>query len=727
MAHLVTLACCSLNQWALDFKGNANRIIESIVRAKAAGASLRVGPELEITGYGCLDHYLEGDIFLHSWEALTEIIDHNACQDIVLDIGMPIRHKNVRYNCRVICYNRKIVLIRPKMWLANDGNYREMRYFTPWMRPGHVEDYYLESIVGTIIGQTEVPFGDGIISTRDTCFACETCEELFTPAAPHGPMGLDGVEIFSNSSGSHFELRKLKTRLDLIIETTRKSGGIYLYANQKGCDGDRLYYDGSSMIICNGKILACGSQFSLDDVEVVTATVDLEDVRSFRSSPSRGLQSQQAQKFPRISLKVRLSKRVEDHNYPLEGQSEPIDLKYHTPEEEIALGGACWLWDYLRRCHAAGFFIPLSGGIDSCATSVLVFSMCRLVVSAIQKGNEQVLQDVRRITGETDDSNWAPASPQEIMNRLFHTTFMGSKNSSSDTRKRAKDLAHDIGAYHVNIDIDTVTTAIVNVFYSWSNWMPKFKSAGGSVAENLALQNIQARSRMVLAYLFAQLLPAFRGRRRGGSLLVLGSANVDEALRGYLTKYDCSSADINPIGGISKTDLKAFIAWACTNFDLPILSTFLSAVPTAELEPITSSYVQSDEADMGISYAELSTFGRLRKNDKLGPWGAYCKLLSTWGSQKTSQNQTEKPLSPRQIAEKTKFFFTKYAINRHKMTVLTPSLHMEQYSPDDNRFDLRPFLYPGFDWAYAKIDRDVERREKAESGTEKEREEDDLD
>jgi len=26
---------------------------------------------------------------------------------------------------------------------------------------------------------------------------------------------------------------------------------------------------------------------------------------------------------------------------------------------------------------------------------------------------------------------------------------------------------------------------------------------------------------------------------------------------------------------------------------------------------------------------------------------------------------------------------------------------------------LRPFLYPGFDWAYAKIDRDVERREKA--------------
>ncbi len=55
---------------------------------------------------------------------------------------------------------------------------------------------------------------------------------------------------------------------------------------------------------------------------------------------------------------------------------------------------------------------------------------------------------------------------------------------------------------------------------------------------------------MVIAFLFAQLTPWVRGRT--GWLLVLGSANVDEALRGYLTKYDCSSADINPIGGISK-------------------------------------------------------------------------------------------------------------------------------------------------------------------------------
>ena len=45
-------------------------------------------------------------------------------------------------------------------------------------------------------------------------------------------------------SGSHHELRKLNTRIDLICGATQKSGGVYLYANQQGCDGGRLYYDG---------------------------------------------------------------------------------------------------------------------------------------------------------------------------------------------------------------------------------------------------------------------------------------------------------------------------------------------------------------------------------------------------------------------------------------------------------------------------------------------------
>ncbi|KAI5838087.1 hypothetical protein DFP73DRAFT_565719 [Morchella snyderi] len=695
MGHLAILATCSLNQWALDFEGNAERIIESIRLSKKAGASLRVGPELEVTGYGCLDHFLEGDTYLHSWEMLVKIISHADCQDILLDIGMPVGHKNVRYNCRIIAYNKKILLIRPKLYLANDGNYREMRYFTGWGRVKYVEEYYLPRMVAEVTGQRKVSFGDAAISTLDTCIAAETCEELFTPNSPHIGMSLDGIEIMTNSSGSHHELRKLNTRIDLMTEATKKCGGIYLYANQQGCDGDRLYYDGSAIIGVNGRIVAQGSQFSLKDVEVVTATVDLEEVRSYRFAPSRGQQAVQNTPYPRIEADMSISAEGSTVDLSIK-PTKAIDVRFHTAEEEIALGPACWLWDYLRRCGGvSGYFLPLSGGIDSCATATIVHSMCRLVVEACEAGSEQVIKDARRITGESEDSTWVPKTPQELAGRIFHTCFMGTENSSKETRQRAKELAEAIGAYHVDLNMDTIVTSVRDLFAFVTGKKPVFQVHGGSKTENLALQNIQARLRMVLAYLFAQLLPWVRGKQ--GGLLVLGSANVDECLRGYLTKYDCSSADINPIGGISKTDLKLFIAYARDKFEIPILHDFLTAVPTAELEPITKEYVQSDEADMGFTYDELSIFGRLRKNDKLGPWGAFNKLLHEWGDH----------MSPRQIATKTRNFFFYYAINRHKQTVLTPSYHAEQYSPDDNRFDLRPFLYPAFSWPYKKIEETV--------------------
>lgn len=48
MGRKVTVAISTLNQWALDFEGNMNRIQQSIIEAKEMGASYRTGPELEV-------------------------------------------------------------------------------------------------------------------------------------------------------------------------------------------------------------------------------------------------------------------------------------------------------------------------------------------------------------------------------------------------------------------------------------------------------------------------------------------------------------------------------------------------------------------------------------------------------------------------------------------------------------------------------------------------------
>jgi len=385
MGHTVTLATCSLDQWAMDFDGNVERILRSIEEAKSLGAKYRLGPELEVTGYGCNDHFFEPDTYLHSWEALGVILSSpRARGGIICDIGMPVMHRSVKYNCRVFILEGKILLIRPKMILANDGNYRELRWFSPWTRPQEVEQFPLPGLLRDLTGQDTVPIGDGVIATLDTCLGSETCEELFAPASPHISMGLNGVEIFSNGSGSHHELRKLNRRVDLIKSATSKVGGIYLYANQQGCDGERVYYDGSALIAVNGEVVAQGSQFSLKDVEVVVATLDLEDVRAHRGAiSSLEIQAASSKNYPRIDVDFVLSEPSGSR-----APSPPIQVHFHTPEEEISLGPACWLWDYLRRCKAAGFFLPLSGGIDSCATAIIVYSMCTLVVQEALLGSE---------------------------------------------------------------------------------------------------------------------------------------------------------------------------------------------------------------------------------------------------------------------------------------------------------------------------------------------------
>mmetsp|Transcript_29678 Transcript_29678/g.79689 ORF Transcript_29678/g.79689 Transcript_29678/m.79689 type:complete len:751 (+) Transcript_29678:42-2294(+) len=705
---IVVVATCSLNQWALDFDGNLARIEESIARARELGARYRLGPELEISGYGCEDHFLEQDTLLHSWQSLAHLLRSGATRDLLCDFGMAVLHKGVRYNCRVLCLNARVLLIRPKLHLADDGNYREGRWFAPWCLSRGVEDLALPAVVSAAAGgQRTAPIGFAALSLADTSLGCETCEELFTPDAPHIALALDGVEIIANGSGSHHELRKLDKRVALLRSATAKAGGCYVYANQQGCDGGRCYYDGCALVAVNGDVVAQGTQFSLRDVEVVAATVDLEAVRSARAAfTSRANQAAAAAAVPRVSVPdfaLCTPRRAAASMLP----SPPLTPFVHSPEEEIAYGPACWLWDYLRRSGASGYFLALSGGADSSSTAGIVGCMCQALLQAVTTGgapgsppldcptgpDARVLADLRRVCRA--EPTWLPSSAAEIAKLVLTTCYMGTANSSAETRDRAGALASQVGCYHVASVIDPMVQGTLQVFSALAPREPRFASQGGSRSEDVALQNIQARLRMVYGYLLAQLVPWCRGRE--GFLLVLGSANVDEALRGYMTKYDCSAADVNPIGGVSKTDLKRFLHWGADHLGYPALRSVVQAAPTAELRPLGTGgqITQNDEEDMGMTYAELSRFGTLRKLARCGPVSMYEALRSEWAGS----------LTPAQVSEKVKRFFRYYAINRHKLTTLTPSYHAEGYSPDDNRFDLRQFLYPvSFSRQFAMID-----------------------
>jgi hypothetical protein len=75
---------------------------------------------------------------------LAQLLEQGATDDgLLCDFGMPVLFAGARYNCRILAMNRKILLIRPKISMADNGNYRESRYFTAY-RVSSSDDSELE-------------------------------------------------------------------------------------------------------------------------------------------------------------------------------------------------------------------------------------------------------------------------------------------------------------------------------------------------------------------------------------------------------------------------------------------------------------------------------------------------------------------------------------------------------------------------------------------------------
>lgn len=105
-----------------------------------------------------------------------------------------------------------------------------------------------------------------------------------------------------------------------------------MYSNILGCDGGRLYFDGCCLISLNDGLVAQGPQFTLAEIDITMATVDLDDVIAYRGNTgSRGPQTGHVVRYPRINVPVRLCQS----DTPV---TENVNVHYYMPEEEIMLG-----------------------------------------------------------------------------------------------------------------------------------------------------------------------------------------------------------------------------------------------------------------------------------------------------------------------------------------------------------------------------------------------------
>ena len=102
------IACATVNQTPLDWAGNFDHIVQSVLSAGNQKVELLCFPELSITGYG------SEDLFLSYWypnKALKKLEELRPyCKAMTVAVGIPVRIDDKVYNCMAIIENTELMV-----------------------------------------------------------------------------------------------------------------------------------------------------------------------------------------------------------------------------------------------------------------------------------------------------------------------------------------------------------------------------------------------------------------------------------------------------------------------------------------------------------------------------------------------------------------------------------------------------------------------------------------
>jgi NAD+ synthase len=205
-----------------------------------------------------------------------------------------------------------------------------------------------------------------------------------------------------------------------------------------------------------------------------------------------------------------------------------------------------FIWNEIHKAGVSGAVIGISGGIDSALTAALT-------VKAL--GKDKVLGIHMPESGLT---------------------------TAVDTED-AKAVADWLGIELRIIDISGIVSAFMDS-------VPDSESA-----ERLCRGNLNARVRMSLLYFHANQM----------NRMVIGTGNKTELLLGYYTKYGDGGVDLEPIGGIYKTEV-----WGLSRM-LGVPEPVITKKPSAGLWK-----GQTDEAELGISYVKVDNVLRMLEQNE---------------------------------------------------------------------------------------------------------------
>lgn len=207
-----------------------------------------------------------------------------------------------------------------------------------------------------------------------------------------------------------------------------------------------------------------------------------------------------------------------------------------------------FLCDYMLATHTRGFVLGISGGVDS----TLAGRLAQLAVDKLKAdGHEATFVAVRLPHGVQVDEADAAAAMDWVA-----------------------------GEREVTINIKDATDGLAD---SYAQGM-------GTEITDYNKGNVKARMRMIAQYAIAG----------DNNLLVLGSDHGAENVTGYFTKFGDGAADLLPLSGLNKRQIKVILQ------HLGAPDPLWQKVPTADL--LDGQPLRTDEDELGVTYDEIDDY-----------------------------------------------------------------------------------------------------------------------
>jgi NAD+ synthase (glutamine-hydrolysing) len=265
---------------------------------------------------------------------------------------------------------------------------------------------------------------------------------------------------------------------------------------------------------------------------------------------------------------------------------------------------------------------------------------------------------------------------KQAVSELLTCAYQETKNSSQTTLDAAQTLASSVGAsfhsWKIDEAVNYYTDQIEKVLDRPLTWE----------TDDIALQNIQARSRSPIIWLLANVKKA----------VLITTSNRSEGDVGYATMDGDTSGSLAPIAGIDKPFIIQWLKWAEKELDYPGLAPVNNLQPTAELRPLDKS--QTDEKDL-MPYTVLVAIEKLAIRDRKSPEEVFTEL---------SKSENPDMADAAILKGYIKKFFRLWAANQWKRERLAPSFHLDDINVDPRSWCRFPILSGSFTEELIQLD-----------------------